>query len=100
MHDRRARYALSTQGTYRWRIPGRRPHAALGCQPLVDYISPFGGGYPSKISTSSAIADGSMIGDVDPYYDTCSDNSHATSGALGALSGENIGDLLNGQHVT
>ena len=55
---------------------------------------------PSQPSTSSAIHDGSMTGDVDPYYDTCSDNSHATSGSLGVMSGENIGDLLNAKHVT
>jgi phospholipase C len=55
---------------------------------------------PSVAATSTAIHDGSMTGDVDPYYDTCSDNSHATSGALGVLSGQNIGDLLNAKHVT
>ncbi len=55
---------------------------------------------PSQPATSSAIHDGSMNGDVDPYFDTCSDNSHATAGALGLLSGENIGDLLNAKHVT
>ena len=41
-----------------------------------------------------------MNGDVDPYYDTCSDNSHASTGALGLISGENIGDLLNSAHVS
>ena len=51
-------------------------------------------------ATSTDIADGSMIGDADPYYDTCSNGNHATSGALGVMSGENIGDLLNSLHVT
>jgi phospholipase C len=41
-----------------------------------------------------------MFGDVDPYYDTCSDTSHTTTGALGVMSGQNIGDLLNAKHVT
>ena len=41
-----------------------------------------------------------MNGDVDPYYDTCSDNSRTSTGALGVMSGENIGDLLNAAHVT
>jgi len=63
-------------------------------------LTPTWSATPSVPSTSSAIADGSMIGDVDPYYDTCSDNSHATSGSLGVMSGENIGDLLNAKHVT
>ena len=55
---------------------------------------------PSQPATSGAIHDGSMNGDVDPYYDTCSDNSHSTTGALGVISGQNIGDLLNASHVT
>ena len=41
-----------------------------------------------------------MNGDVDPYYDTCSDTNHTTTGALGVMTGQNIGDLLNAQHVT
>ena len=41
-----------------------------------------------------------MNGDVDPYYDTCSDTNHTTTGALGVMTGENIGDLLNASHVT
>jgi phospholipase C len=55
---------------------------------------------PSQPATSGAISNGSMFGDVDPYYDTCSDNSHTTTGALGVMSGQNIGDLLNAKHVT
>jgi phospholipase C len=42
-----------------------------------------------------------MNGDVDPYYDTCSNGSSRTStSALGVMSGENIGNLLNQQHVS
>jgi phospholipase C len=41
-----------------------------------------------------------MNGDVDPYYDTCSDSNHTTTGALGVMTGQNIGDLLNAQHVS
>jgi phospholipase C len=41
-----------------------------------------------------------MNGDVDPYYDTCSDSNHTTTGALGVMSGKNIGDLLNASHVS
>ena len=32
---------------------------------------------PSAPATSTTIADGSMIGDADPYYDTCSDSNHS-----------------------
>jgi phospholipase C len=51
-------------------------------------------------ATSSAIHDGSMTGDVDPYYDTCSDGNHASTGALGVMTGPNVGDLLNTGHAT
>jgi phospholipase C len=55
---------------------------------------------PGQPATSSAINGGAMNGDVDPYFDTCSDTNHTTTGALGVLSGKNVGDLLNAQHVT
>ncbi|HEY6786692.1 MAG TPA: alkaline phosphatase family protein, partial [Trebonia sp.] len=55
---------------------------------------------PSQPATSGSVNDGSMNGDVDPYYDTCSDTNHTTTGALGVMSGQNIGDLLNSKHVT
>ncbi len=63
-------------------------------------LTPVWSATPSQPATSSAINDGSMNGDVDPYYDTCSDSSHTTTGALGVMSGQNIGDLLNASHVT
>jgi phospholipase C len=44
---------------------------------------------------------GSVIGDPDPYYDQCSNGSnHSSTNSLASLSGKNIGDLLNAQHVT
>jgi phospholipase C len=55
---------------------------------------------PGQPATSGAINGGSMSGDVDPYYDTCSDGNHSTTGALGVMTGQNIGDLLNQQHVS
>jgi phospholipase C len=63
-------------------------------------LDPTWSATPSAKATSSAVNDGSMNGDVDPYYDTCSDTNHTTTGALGVLSGENIGDLLNTSHVS
>jgi phospholipase C len=67
-----------------------------GAKALTPVWSPT----PSQPATSSAINDGAMNGDVDPYFDTCSDTNHTTTGALGELTGQNIGDLLNTQHVT
>jgi len=63
-------------------------------------LTPTWSSTPSQPATSSAINGGSMNGDVDPYYDTCSDGNHTTTGALGVMSGKNIGDLLNASHVT
>jgi phospholipase C len=40
------------------------------------------------------IANGTVIGDPDPTFDDCSE------GTTAALSGRNIGNLLNAQHVT
>src|ERR1700739_1642292 len=63
-------------------------------------LTPTWSSNPSQPATPSAVNGGSMNGDVDPYYDTCSDTNHTTTGALGVMTGENIGDLLNTQHVT
>jgi phospholipase C len=63
-------------------------------------LTPVWSATPSQPATSTAVNDGSMNGDVDPYYDTCSDTNHTTTGALGVMTGENIGDLLNTSHVT
>jgi phospholipase C len=63
-------------------------------------LTPTWSSTPSQPATSSAVNGGSMNGDVDPYYDECSDSNHTTTGALGVMSGENIGNLLNASHVT
>src|SRR3984957_12860246 len=63
-------------------------------------LTPTWSATPSQPATSSAVNGGSMNGDVDPYYDACSDSNHTTTGALGVMTGQNIGDLLNASHVT
>jgi phospholipase C len=70
-------------------------------------LSPAWSSTPGAPATSSAVVGvnsstglGTMYGDVDPYYDQCSDSSHTTTGALGVLTGANIGDLLNTKHVS
>jgi phospholipase C len=63
-------------------------------------LTPVWSATPSQPATSTAINDGSLNGDVDPYYDTCSDTNHTTTGALGVLTGQNVGDLLNTSHVS
>ncbi|HEX6449846.1 MAG TPA: alkaline phosphatase family protein [Trebonia sp.] len=63
-------------------------------------LTPKWSSTPGQPATNGAIHDGSMNGDVDPYYDTCSDGNHSSTGALGVMSGQNIGDLLNTKHVS
>jgi phospholipase C len=63
-------------------------------------LTPMWASNPGQPATSSAVNGGSMNGDVDPYYDTCSDSNHTTTGALGVMTGENVGNLLNAQHVS
>src|ERR1700728_3312160 len=58
---------------------------------------------PSGAKTTDAGAitsDGTTYGDIDPYYDECSDSNHTSSNPEGVMTGENIGDLLNSKHVT
>jgi phospholipase C len=43
---------------------------------------------------------GTVIEDPDPAWDDCSDKNHTADNNLGAMSGRNIGDLLNERHVT
>jgi phospholipase C len=42
---------------------------------------------------------GTMIGDVDPSFDGCSNNSAGTGNTI-AMGGNNVGDLLDSAHVT
>jgi phospholipase C len=44
--------------------------------------------------------DGTIYGDIDPFYDQCSDSNHTTTGPEGVQTGANIGDLLNGKNVS
>jgi phospholipase C len=38
---------------------------------------------------------GTIYGDLDPYYDQCSDDNRTSANDEGVLTGQNIGDLLN-----
>ena len=53
-------------------------------------------------TTSGAITDGSVMGDLDPHFDQCSDSNHSPTNTNpeGIMTGENVGDLLNAKHVT
>jgi phospholipase C len=75
-------------------------NVASGDTQGAEALTPTWSSNPSQPATSSAVNGGSMNGDVDPYYDSCSDSNHTTTGALGVMTGKNIGDLLNASHVT
>jgi phospholipase C len=45
-------------------------------------------------------SDGTIYGDLDPYYDQCSDSNHTSTNPEGEMTGENIGNLLNQKHIT
>jgi phospholipase C len=53
-----------------------------------------------SVSALGSDGTGTIYGDIDPYYDQCSDSNHTSSSPEGVLTGENIGDLLNNAHVT
>jgi phospholipase C len=53
-----------------------------------------------EVSALGSDGTGTIYGDIDPFYDQCSDSNHTTTSPEGVLTGENIGDLLNNAHVT
>jgi phospholipase C len=58
---------------------------------------------PSGTKTTdpgSITAGGVTYGDIDPYYDQCSDSNHTSTNPEGVMTGQNIGDLLNAKHIT
>ena len=55
----------------------------------------------TKTTDPSAItSDGTVYGDIDPYYDQCSDSNHTSTNPEGVMTGKNIGNLLNAKHIT
>ncbi|MDQ1547028.1 MAG: phospholipase [Actinomycetota bacterium] len=57
---------------------------------------------PKSLVVSSTNADnvGTDTGDVDPAFDDCSGNDHTSPVPLATMTGKNVGDLLNAQHVS
>jgi phospholipase C len=57
-------------------------------------------------ATSSNLANGTTIGDTEPYFDQCSNNTTAINadgspgGTTAQMTGKNIGDLMNGAGVS
>ncbi len=59
--------------------------------------TPAAGDYTVRFPDAHGV--GTMTGDPDPVYDDCSNNSHAKSYTLAAMTGRNIGDLLDAKKV-
>ncbi|MEV5511019.1 phospholipase C [Streptomyces orinoci] len=55
---------------------------------------------PSVVAAPDAKGTGTLLGDPDPAYDDCSGGDHTGRGALAALRGRNIGDLLNSHGIS
>jgi phospholipase C len=54
----------------------------------------------SADGTGGSATTGTIYGDIDPFYDQCSDSNHTSTSPEGLLTGKNIGDLLNSAHVS
>jgi len=58
---------------------------------------------PGTVSALNSDGLGTIYADLDPAYDDCSNDSHASSEnsyPLGVVTGQNIGNLLNAENIT
>ncbi|GGN07097.1 phospholipase C [Terrabacter tumescens] len=60
--------------------------------------TPSTGDYTVRFPDANGV--GTMTGDPDPVYDDCSNASHTRRNPLAAMTGRNIGDLLNAKRIT
>ncbi|HXQ00058.1 MAG TPA: alkaline phosphatase family protein [Solirubrobacteraceae bacterium] len=72
----------------------------------INLISGQTNGAEAHGGVSTAIANGTLFGDGEPYYDQCSNNTTAINadgspgGVTVSMTGQNIGDLMNARDVT
>jgi phospholipase C len=72
----------------------------------INVISGDTTGAVSEGGSSSSVINGTLNGDIDPYFDECSNSSATPSGpgeaggTTAELTGKNIGDLLNTKDLT
>ena len=55
---------------------------------------------PGAVSAPNSAGLGTVYGDPDPAFDSCSDASHTTTNPVAITTGKNVGDLLNARGVT
>ncbi len=72
----------------------------------INLISGQTNGAEAHGGVSTAIANGTLFGDGEPYYDQCSNNTTAINadgspgGVTVSMTGQNIGNLMNAKDVT
>jgi phospholipase C len=55
---------------------------------------------PGAVGSVDSNGVGTIYGDMDPAFDDCSDGSHTSTNPVGVMTGKNVGDLMNAEHVT
>jgi phospholipase C len=71
--------------------------AAKAVNPSNGTTEPDPGSVSSPLNSAGL---GTIYGDLDPYYDQCSDSNHTTTNPVGVATGQNIGNLLDAKHIT
>jgi phospholipase C len=104
-------YAMSDRyfdSTYGPSTPGALNLVAGQTHGVVSMDATSGTEHPKRTATPDAYAVaspdakgvGTVVNDPDPAYDDCSDTDHTKASATAALTGRNIGDLLNSRGVS
>jgi phospholipase C len=70
--------------------------AGYAVNPTTGAVEPS----PGSVSALNSEGLGTIYGDLDPAYDDCSNNSHTSTNPVGVMTGQNIGNMLNAQHIT
>ncbi|MGW5361503.1 phospholipase C [Actinopolymorpha pittospori] len=93
-------YGPSTPGALN--LVSGQTHGVISVDPKTGTENPTQTATPDPYTVVSPDAKGvgTVINDPDPAFDDCSNNSRASSNALAAMQGKNIGDLLNDKGVS
>jgi phospholipase C len=70
--------------------------AGYAVNPTTGVVEPS----PGSVSALNSKGLGTIYGDLDPAYDDCSNDSHTSTDPVGVMTGQNIGNMLNADHIT
>jgi phospholipase C len=70
--------------------------AGYAVNPTTGAVEPS----PGSVSALNSKGLGTIYGDLDPAYDDCSNDSHTSTDPVGVMTGQNIGNMLNADHIT